>query len=507
MRRWISLILGLLLLTGCAPVSAENGGKFSTTESATVENAAAAVKTQRLTVVLNGCIAYEVDTRYLGNGDRIEGAFYLVTNSGEKEIPYTFTAETGISSQILEQLKTAEDFARVAKEDKNLAMRLFEYQDFVSAPFMQDIRVRAVYDGLKGHGDRMNLVEEFMTALDMKKPVEIEIRDGNRTYARCENTVEDSIVIRRRGWGYVHISIDTDGDFIDLPVSTLTDEDFENGACTLKYRILPERLHRGKNLGAIHLLTAHGSTAIQIEAIGDSTIDITGREHEISKAGICRYMKLREQYEASGCTDSAVLNKIQKELDAIRGAGADSIVLTLLQAETYLDGAWSSTEEIDRVTQVGMIPEIIKVYGEKAPVSQFVGPEVVDGVPTEGVTATYTNQRSTGYSASGTAKGARGRRLTYGTVAVNPSVIPYGTLLYITSDDGQFVYGYAYAADTGTTLMTGHAFVDLYYETYEESVESAVIPVTVYVIDDAVAAQYQDQNDAILETLLSEDPS
>ena len=64
---------------------------------------------------------------------------------------------------------------------------------------------------------------------------------------------------------------------------------------------------RERTWGAIHLLTAHGSTAIQIEAIGDSTIDITGREHEISKAGICRYMKLREQYEASGCTDSAVL--------------------------------------------------------------------------------------------------------------------------------------------------------------------------------------------------------
>lgn len=180
---------------------------------------------------------------------------------------------------------------------------------------------------------------------------------------------------------------------------------------------------------------------------------------------------------------------------------------TVTMRETYLDGVWSSTEEIDRVTQVGMIPEIIKVYGEKAPVSQFVGPEVVDGVPAEGVAATYTNQRSTGYSASGTAKGASGRRLTYGTVAVNPSVIPYGTLLYITSDDGQFVYGYAYAADTGTALMTGHAFVDLYYETYEESVESAVIPVTVYVIDDAVAAQYQDQNDAILENLLAENPS
>lgn len=177
---------------------------------------------------------------------------------------------------------------------------------------------------------------------------------------------------------------------------------------------------------------------------------------------------------------------------------------TVTWRDVYIDGQWAEKQELERVTQVGMVPTILKVYGEQVPVSQFVGPEVVDGVPSEGVTETYTSQRSTGYSASATAKGASGRRLTYGTVAVDPSVIPYGTLLYITSDDGRFVYGYAYAADTGTAMMTGHAFIDLYYETYDESVENAVIPVTVYVIDDAVTAQYQEQNDAILEELLAD---
>ena len=128
-----------------------------------------------------------------------------------------------------------------------------------------------------------------------------------------------------------------------------------------------------------------------------------------------------------------------------------------------------------------------------------MGPEVEDGVPVEGVAAVYTSQRATAYSASGTAKGASGRRLTYGTVAINPSIIPYGSLMYITSDDGKFVYGYAYAADTGAAMMTGHAFIDLYYETYDESVDNAVIPVTVYVLDDETAAKYKEQNDAILE--------
>ena len=172
---------------------------------------------------------------------------------------------------------------------------------------------------------------------------------------------------------------------------------------------------------------------------------------------------------------------------------------TVTYRETWIDGEWSATEEIDRATQIGMVPTIQKVYGEQVPVSQFVGPDIVDGAPAEGVAEVYTSQRATGYAASATAKGASGRRLTYGTVAINPNIIPYGSLMYITSDDGKFVYGYAYAADTGAAMLAGTAFIDLYYETREESVDSAVIPVTVYVLDDETAAKYKEQNDAILE--------
>lgn len=172
--------------------------------------------------------------------------------------------------------------------------------------------------------------------------------------------------------------------------------------------------------------------------------------------------------------------------------------------EIWVDGKLTETVEAGRETVVAMEPAVVKCYGEGAPVSIFTGPEVVDGVPVEGVETVYTSQRSTGYSASKTAKGASGQRLTYGTVAVNPNIIPYGTLLYITSDDGRFVYGYAYAADTGTAMMEGHAFIDLYYETYEESVTSAVIPVTVYVIDDETAAAYKEANDAIREADLAD---
>lgn len=186
----------------------------------------------------------------------------------------------------------------------------------------------------------------------------------------------------------------------------------------------------------------------------------------------------------------------QNKVDVVQ-QGSDGLD-TVTYRETWVDGERTETEEIGRETQIGMIPTIQKVYGEGAPVSRYVGPEISDGAPVEGVAAVYTGQRATGYSAGATAKGASGRRLNYGTVAVNPAIIPYGSLLYITSDDGQFVYGYAYAADTGAAMMTGHAFIDLYYETYDESVDSAVISVTVYVLDSDTAAAYKEENDAIL---------
>ena len=94
---------------------------------------------------LRNHIIYDIDTRYLEDGDRIEGSFYLVTNGGEKEIPYSLCIQTGNRTENLRSLKTPRDFAALAKKNWELALRLFEYQDFTEAPFMQDAQIRTIY--------------------------------------------------------------------------------------------------------------------------------------------------------------------------------------------------------------------------------------------------------------------------------------------------------------------------------------------------------------------------
>ena len=241
------------------------------------------------------------------------------------------------SLRVLANLNTVEDFVELAKKDMDLALRLMEYRDFIEAPFMQDMHVRTVYEGLKGHGNRQNALEEFFLALGVKEPIRLILSTAKKNYDNPTDVISDKVVLKKNTWGYIYIEVRADGDFIELPKKVITQADFEEDRFDLRFKIHPERMHRGKNLGAIKLMTVHGDTLIRIEAMGDTTVDITGREHEISKSGISRYLKLREDYESKTYEEAQTLNKLQKELDAIRGANGNSLVLSLLQAETYLD--------------------------------------------------------------------------------------------------------------------------------------------------------------------------
>lgn len=147
--------------------------------------------------------------------------------------------------------------------------------------------------------------------------------------------------------------------------------------------------------------------------------------------------------------------------------------------ERVVDGEVESSQVVSVVMTDPPVNTIIKAYKAGAPVSSLAGPEVVNGVPAS-YSAVYTG-RATGYSAS-RGRGASGLGLGYGTVAVNPNLIPYGTKLYITSTDGRFVYGYAIATDTGTSLLNGTCLVDLFYETYSESLMNGVQQVNMYVV-------------------------
>ena len=286
---------------------------------------------------LRNHIVYEVDTSWCENGDVIRGTINLVTNGGELEVPFLFCVETTASIRVLSTLHTVEGFVDLAQKDMDLALRLMEYKDFTNAPFLQDLRVRAVFDGIRGHGNRQNALEEFFLGLGVKEPVGLTLSASSKTYDNPKKQVSDRIVLQKNGWGYVYLEVKADGEFIELSQKTVTQADFTDDRFDLAFKIHPERLHRGKNLGAIRFLTVHGETVVRITATAGNEPGAAARDREITRSSIARYLTLREEYESGKNDPAKVLTKLQRELDAIRGACGSSLLHSLFQAETYLD--------------------------------------------------------------------------------------------------------------------------------------------------------------------------
>lgn len=102
-----------------------------------------------------------------------------------------------------------------------------------------------------------------------------------------------------------------------------------------------------------------------------------------------------------------------------------------------------------------------------------------------GETFNYTKKLScsaTAYTTEGFDEkhNASGNIARVGTVAVDPKVIPLGTALYIVTDDGEYIYGYCIAEDTGGAVKGN--IVDLFFNTLAECYAFGRRSCTVYVL-------------------------
>lgn len=76
---------------------------------------------------------------------------------------------------------------------------------------------------------------------------------------------------------------------------------------------------------------------------------------------------------------------------------------------------------------------------------------------------------------------ASGRAVKPGYIAVDPKQFPYGTELWVVSNDG-IVYGYCIAADTGGFVHRGKFTVDLFMNSEAQCVQWGARDVTIYVL-------------------------
>ena len=203
-------------------------------------------------------------------------------------------------------------------------------------------------------------------------------------------------------------------------------------------------------------------------------------------------VKTQETYTAAiphtitYCNDATIPTGIQEVLTL----GADGELLCTADV-LYVNG-----EEVERV--------VLSETVTRAPVAEVIAvgtgaeahatdtnamPVIADGyitLPT-GEVLTYSDTatiRATAYThtdAGCDMTTYTGTTVHKGTVAVDPRYIPYGTRMFIVSNDGAYVYGISVAEDCGGDIKGDR--MDLYFPTFDECIQFGRRVCTIYFLD------------------------
>lgn len=150
---------------------------------------------------------------------------------------------------------------------------------------------------------------------------------------------------------------------------------------------------------------------------------------------------------------------------------------TVPETEPATEPETEPATEPETETATTTVPDTAAITGELVIGDGYIVTEdgdVLTYTDTMQVVATAYHNSDAGCNAY-TATGTLAR---VGAIAVDPSVIPYGTRMFIVTNDGAYIYGIAVAEDCGGAIDGNR--VDLYFDTVAECWAFGIREATIY---------------------------
>lgn len=195
--------------------------------------------------------------------------------------------------------------------------------------------------------------------------------------------------------------------------------------------------------------------------------------------------ELKYDIDRSGVEhDTKIVYNNEKYVDyeQVVQKGSDGMKKSVYQ-ECYVDGKLTSKSLEEEIVYMDPVEEIIEVGTKEYVVATSRGGFRFDQELDMVASAYDLSYESCGKYPDNPEYGitASGTKAQPGTVAVDPSVIPLGTKLYIASTDGSPDYGFATALDTGGAI-NGYR-IDLFMEDETDAHNYGIRQVKVYVLE------------------------
>ncbi|MCR5669498.1 MAG: DUF5717 family protein [Butyrivibrio sp.] len=291
-------------------------------------------------------VSYRFSSKGLAQGDVLQGDFRIISNQGEYVLPFVVTVRLDHIASSLGDIKNLFHFANLAKTDWDEAVSLFYSREFISVFKGNDSQYESLYRGLSGDPENIQNVEEFLIAINKKQPVGF-IPDQTEIMLDYTGLSHDQVILlTRNGWGYTHLLVETDGDFIITEKNEINEEDFTGSNCRLRFRIRAERLHEGNNFGKIVFSNAF----VRIEIPVTVSMALTGHhltaDYQEKKRLMVQLVKVYENFSCKKINSRAWMTETGKIIAKMNAIDDKDLEFRLYTAHYYItagrvnEGKW-----------------------------------------------------------------------------------------------------------------------------------------------------------------------
>ena len=281
-------------------------------------------------------IPYVFDATGMEQGESIKGEFRVISNQGEYLIPYHVSISSENLDSSLGNIKNLFHFTNLAKTNWGEAVSLFFSGDFQQLLQGSDRQYLGLYRGFMGNGKREQYLEEFLLQIKKKQPIEFILENNEVRIDDPETDTEGSVVIRRNGWGYSQLRVDTEGAFLRVEKDILRDEDFLGNCYRFPFYIVEEKLHAGKNYGKIRFSNAYTSMEVTVLVTRQSVTQKLNRLNRQKKHKILELMQYYEAFRTKKISATSWMNETSGIMDQLLELDENNPAFMLMKVQLLI---------------------------------------------------------------------------------------------------------------------------------------------------------------------------
>lgn len=199
-------------------------------------------------------------------GETMKGIITVVSDCGEKEIPFSVHAELPFCETSIGKIRDLFHFANLAKKDWIEAVKLFRSERFEQVILKQDMKESMIYHNLIKSVSTSQAMEEFLIAVHKKLKINFLIDKQEFNFQTAKETVMDRIIITKDSWGYGEIKISSDANFLVPDHKIIWTDNFIGSRYALDFVVEPKYMRTGKNYGRIFIKTPFRTFTVEVTA-------------------------------------------------------------------------------------------------------------------------------------------------------------------------------------------------------------------------------------------------